>query len=193
MQDYSPANKGYSMGYLLRKKKNKEKKINCYISIPSLERWLIKLQGSLINTPAFPELPSDMMKGSFLAFQGVKREPFRTDGAEWRGHHWIIARECQIMFHKQVWLIFWFLEFLDQVLDVVQWLESPPQHRCWQASCHPNELSPPALISLGPPAPASRCQRHPVMADWLGPHRCSHRTPQPSKNGRLIASVEAYV
>lgn len=185
--DYSPANKGYSNGYLLMKKKYKEKKINCYISIPSLEQWLIKLQGSLINTPAFLELPSDMMKCGSLVFKEWKKEPFRTDGAEWRGHRWIIARECQIMLHKHVWLIFQFLEFLDRVLEVVQSLESPSQHRCWQASHHPHQLPPPASVSLGPPAPASRCQGHAVTADGLGPPWCSHRSPpgSPKMGGKL--------
>lgn len=81
-----------------------EKKICCYFSIPSLEQWLIKLQGNLINTPAFLELPCDKMRHNFLAFQGVKKKkkPFRTDGTEWKGHNWIIIRECQIMFQTRL-------------------------------------------------------------------------------------------
>lgn len=168
-------------------KRNQGKKINYYISIPSLEQWLVKLQGSLINAPAFPELPSDMMKGGFLASQGVKREPFRTEGAEWRGHHWITARECQITFCKHVCLIFWFLEFLDRVLDAVRWLESPSQEQCWWASRHPDALSPPASVSLGPPASSSRCQRHSEALSYgrsYGSPSVFTQTPSALRNGR---------
>lgn len=73
------------------------------------------------------------------------------------------------MFHKHVWLIFWFLEFLDGVLDLVQRLESPLQRLFWLASCHPNELSPWSKVLLGPTPLATLCQWHPRPAPSPSP------------------------
>lgn len=122
-----------------------------------MEQWLIKLQGSLMNIPAFPELPSDMMKRGFLAFQRVKKRALQN----W----WCRVKGTPLNYCQGV------SDNVSQarLADFLIPGAPGPSPRCGASGIPPSWWV--ISSSFGLAGTTSTNLPLPVMVDWLGPHQ----------------------